>query len=174
MNTPEMEGVEYPDFVITPDLPLDGASAAPHVPAGTYDWIRWLCYRLANVRVLCGDWKRTVSSQGAVGGTTIKTVGVFLDPPYTAGMDGIYTNHEKSVYQEVKEWAIEKGANKDWKIALAGYAEDGEMPEGWSCKSWRYRGGYSTTKGEDKELVWFSPGCTISEPEVEDDSPWGL
>ena len=58
--------------------------------------------------------------------------GVLLDPPYSdlAGRDpDIYICDSRTVAHEVREWAIDNGANKNLRIALCGYEGEHDHPK---------------------------------------------
>jgi site-specific DNA-adenine methylase len=130
------------------------------------DWLRWLSNRLRFVRVIQGDWDRALS-ESALGGTTMKNYGIFLDPPYTVGDGDFYRDNDQDLANTVREWAIEQGKNPAYRIVFAGYdSEDHKFPEGWRKEHWKYKGGYSSDKKSAKETLWFSPGC-LEDPNVE-------
>ena len=120
-----------------------------------------VCARLERVRVLCGDWRRTVSGHTELG--CGKPCGVFMDPPYDVGCDRRMYREYESVSGAVCEWALEHGDDRRLKIALCGYANEHTMPESWQCVQWKRNGGFEN-QGKNKavrlkECVWFSPGC---------------
>jgi hypothetical protein len=49
------------------------------------DWMQRLSDRLRTVRVCCGAWERTCSSESTT--TRLGTTGIFLDPPYAHDPD---------------------------------------------------------------------------------------
>jgi hypothetical protein len=54
----------------------------------------------------------------------------------------------------VRAWAIDHGADPQFRIALCGYAGEHEMPPTWSCVMWR--AAFGNRRGE---CIWFSPHC---------------
>ena len=134
---------------------------------GVYEWMRALAERLRHVRVCCGDWARVCGDT-----PTIKQglTGVFLDPPYSAeaGRDNnIYRCEDLDVAHAVREWAIERGGNPKFRIALCGYDGEHNMPGGWHEHEWKTKGGYGSQGGQGsqgslnahRERIWFSPHC---------------
>lgn len=127
-------------------------------------WMLALAERLRRVRVCCGDWRRIVT-RSALASTLAgggRHVGIFLDPPYGVDREKIlYDQDSLVVAAEVATWARDAAAEHGWRIVLAGYADEHEMP-GWRCVEW-YRtgfgaGGYGTDKGT-RERLWLSPAC---------------
>lgn len=124
-----------------------------------------LCDRMRNVRVCCGDWSRVCGDT-----PTIKQglTGIFLDPPYadTAKRDAnLYRKESLSVAHDVREWAIERGDNPKFRIALCGYEGEHVMPDSWEAVAWKAKGGYGSQSATHdnpnakRERIWFSPHC---------------
>jgi hypothetical protein len=135
--------------------------------AALISWMGALADRLRRVRVCCGDWKRVLgrSSTEAIGVTA-----VLLDPPYSAeaGRDpSLYAVESATVANDVREWALEHGDNKKFRIALCGYEGEHEMPDSWECVEWKAGGGYAAAAGNHenahRERIWFSPHCQLVE-----------
>lgn len=133
------------------------------------DYFSALSARLRRVRVCCGDWSRICGPAPTVGRWL---TGVFLDPPYLqTERDAELYAVETNVSVAVREWCLENGDNKLFRIALCGYAGEGheELEQhGWECVAWKTQGGYAnlgdgeTTNGRDnarRERIWFSPYC---------------
>jgi hypothetical protein len=128
-----------------------------------------LADRLRRVRVCCGNWSRICGPLIEHMGMT----GVFLDPPYQMdGRDVVYDNHDADpdgdnaeVFYDVVRWAVEHTDNRQLRIAVCGYWEDGLFPESWECVRWKARGGWSNlgrgrgSENRHRETVWFSPSC---------------
>ena len=119
-----------------------------------------LSKRLRNVRVACGDWRRVL------GGSTLRAhsgaCGVFLDPPYADGsMDYAAGGTGTSLSAEVREWAVENGANRAMRIVLAGYDGEHAMPAGWRAVEWTASRGFSAADNDNRhrERLWLSPHC---------------
>jgi len=109
-----------------------------------------LAARLERVRVIHGDWTRTLNHHY---GKHMGHVGVFLDPPYD-GFGSLYS--DQAVAADVGTWAREHG---HLRVCLAGHAGDYEMP-GWDAVAWsRPRNTYSGSATKDDEMLWFSPAC---------------
>lgn len=127
--------------------------------------------RLRFVRVCCGDWARVVT-RGAL--TYGRTIGVFLDPPYSEKIrcGGIYNFDSCGIAVDVRRWCIENGDNPRYRIALCGY--DGEHNElerlGWRMHAYSARPSYATHSSDNKnrhlERVWFSPNCIGSADKI--------
>lgn len=145
-------------------------------------WFQFLSARLRHVRILNGDWKRSVT-----GGASLTLpvrqgkgpCGVFLDPPYAdtaERSDGLYAHDSLAVAHEVRRWCLDHGGDKRYRIVLAGF--DGEHGEELEAAGWRevewfrtgfLRGGMGNTKGRDgeddelhqqgRERLWLSPHC---------------
>lgn len=132
------------------------------------EWLQRLSDRLANVRILCGDWSRACKPSY----TTAKGLtGVFLDPPYVC--ESNCYDQTDPLLGEITDWCLENGRDPKFRIALCGY--EGTLPVdleelGWDCYAWTAGGGMVTTGGQSdknrhRERIWFSPHCC--RPEVE-------
>jgi DNA adenine methylase len=124
--------------------------------------LRALSDRLLPVRVLCGDWRRSVTPERL----RVRPAAVFLDPPYSEGEHCVtYAGGVGSVAVDVREWAIEQGDDPTLRIALCGYAGEHEMPDGWTVERWKAPGGFSNQgngRGKEnaaRETIWFNPHC---------------
>ncbi len=146
-------------------------------------WMQFLSARLRHVRILNGDWKRTLTG----GASKILTVrmgdghcGVFLDPPYAdtaSRTDGLYAEDSLTVAHEVRAWCQKHGDDKDYRIVLAGYDTEHAAleQEGWTAIEWYragfLRGGMGNTAGtggqhqQQRERLWLSPHCLTAEIE---------
>jgi site-specific DNA-adenine methylase len=131
--------------------------------AALVEWFQQLATRLRRVRVLCGDWRRTVTPAVcfAMGGA-----GILLDPPYvSAKRDRVYATDSFDIGHQVREWAIENGEHPELRIALCGYEGEHDMPAGWDCVAWKASGGYGNRthkqgrENAKRERIWFSPAC---------------
>ena len=132
------------------------------------DWMRRLRDRLRNVRVCCGDWER-VCTDGAT--NHVGTVGVFLDPPYSAEANrnnSIYRCEDSSVAHRVRDWCAERTNNTRYRIVLAGYEGEHDSLEslGWRVVEWKANGGYANFAAggqgqlnKHRERIWLSPSC---------------
>lgn len=141
-------------------------------------WFRFLSARLRHVRILNGDWKRALTNGAAktlpvrMGGAC----GVFLDPPYAdtaKRQSNLYAHDSGTVAHEVREWALAHGDDPQFRIVLAGYAEEHVMPDGWREVEW-FRKGFlkggmgNQSEGHEshqqhKERLWMSPHCLAPE-----------
>jgi hypothetical protein len=78
------------------------------------------------------------------------------------------------VAHEVRDWAVAHGDDPRYRICLAGYDGEHEMPATWTVEQGRAGSGkgYASRKrdGGDvmenarKERLWFSPHC-LAEPQ---------
>jgi DNA adenine methylase len=155
-----------------PDISGDsGASGrgvnAAYVRTDLYGYFDALAERLRRVRVCCGDWSRILGPSPTV---KIGTTAVFLDPPYSAERDDVYSEDSMFLSHEVAEWAVGHGDNPRLRIALCGYEGEHSMPSSWVCIPWKANGGYgnqaSQSRGREnagKERIWFSPHCLTPE-----------
>lgn len=127
------------------------------------DYFQALADRLKNVRVCSGDWSRICGDS-----PTIKNglTAVFLDPPYSIEAErdnDLYRVEDGSVAHDVRGWAIERGDNPLFRIALCGYDSEHAMPDTWETFAWSTGGGYENqgkgTGNGKREVIWFSPHC---------------
>jgi site-specific DNA-adenine methylase len=138
------------------------------------EWLlAWFCRlrdRLRSVRVCCGDWRRVCSSESVL--TRLGSTAVYLDPPYGKGAKrtkGLYSQDSETVAADVRRWCLEHGDNRDLRIVLSGYADEGHEElerHGWTVIHWTSSGGYgnSTDQGQKnrkKERLWCSPHCVV-------------
>jgi hypothetical protein len=113
-----------------------------------WHWLHKLAARLERVRMIHGDWSRTLNHHYGSNATA-----VFFDPPYD-NFEGVY--RVGSCAQAVADWCRE---NASLRIALCGHAGDYDLP-GWDAVPWkRKRLTYSSDKTTDQECIWFSPAC---------------
>jgi len=146
-------------------------------------WFRWLSARLRHVRILNGDWARTVTTGASktlqVRMKTGAVCGVFFDPPYdTSERDRTLYAHESdgdSIPTAVRAWCLQHGDDPDYRIVLAGYdTEHTELENhGWTVIEW-FRKGHLTggmgntaktvgqTHQQHRERLWISPHCHTS------------
>ena len=146
-----------------------GAVRRTNYDGGPRDLKKWclaLADRLAQVRVLCGDWRRSVTPAALADNPACArgSVGIFLDPPYEKGATGLYSNERAGIAAEVAAWALT--ANPKWRIVLAGY-EGLDLP-GWRCEEWYAEGfgtgGYNRTDTGRRERLYLSPSCLSIAP----------
>ena len=131
------------------------------------DWFVALSTRLRHVRVLSGDWTRSVTESLT---TRHGLTGVFLDPPYGDEIEQtrVYATDSGTVSDDVRAWCIENGSNRLLRIALCGYEGEGHdalLDLGWTAHAWSSRGGYGGGRGgvgdanRHRERIYFSPAC---------------
>lgn len=147
-------------------------------------YLNTLAERLRYVRVACGDWKRVVTPGALSHG---KTVGVFLDPPYDADVrsEELYNTDDSHghVSAAVREWAIANGSNPRYRIVLAGYDGEHDMPPDWRVVRWKAGSSYQTANSarngngnavnRHKETLWLSPYCLQAQPGLLDPAERG-
>lgn len=133
--------------------------------------LKWFCSlrdRLRMVRICCGNWDKVCSSTSMT--TGLGSTGIFFDPPYSeeAGRDmNTYSVDDGKVAIEVRKYCLERGSDKNMRIALCGYQGEGHEElekHGWECYSWEAHGGYGNRSDKGKsnkirERIWFSPHC---------------
>lgn len=135
-----------------------------------YDWFRELSERLRYVKVVCGDWNQVCGGNWQ---TRNKPCGMFFDPPYSAdNRADCYHKECYNVANDVRQWCIKRGDNKDLRIVLAGYYEEHEslLKHGWTVERWSAQGGYGGTEtrgsvNRHREALFFSPHCLSLEKE---------
>lgn len=115
--------------------------------------LKWLADRLADVKVLYGDWKRCRNL--AHGRHQEGTAAVLLDPPYR-GYAKAYNAAELD-HDELATWARTEGEHPRTRIVLCGHEGDYDMP-GWTTHLWDRHPGINGGKGE-RECLWMSPAC---------------
>ncbi len=133
-------------------------------------WFRYLSARLRHVRILNGDWSRSVTT-GAAHTLNVRQgdgpAGVFLDPPYDNDerSRNLYVEDCGSVAADCRQWALSVGDNPRWRIVLAGYdTEHAALEEhGWTAVAWftdgYLTGGYGNGHQQHRERLWLSPHC---------------
>jgi len=149
-----------------------GADLSEPYNTNIYKWFRALSERLRYVRVVCGDWTRVCGGKWQ---EKCGTCGIFFDPPYSDKAErksDLYNEDDLDVAHKVRDWCIERGGNKTYRIVLAGYFEEHEelLNYGWTYHSWKAHGGYANigngdTAGKEnkhKETLFFSPHCISS------------
>ena len=138
------------------------------VNAGLLEWMESLAARLRYVRVCCGDWQRVVT-KGAM--THGRTLGIFLDPPYDQALrtSAIYNRDSEGISAQVRRWAIAHGDDPRYRIVLAGYVGEHDMPDDWRVIAWKARRTCGRSTKQDsgnrrKERLWLSPACLAMQP----------
>lgn len=109
--------------------------------------------RLADARLLCGDWKSSLGPANHQDPWHTDPVGVFLDPPYK-GFE-FYNDGAVGVAEDVRLWCLEHTTDPSYRIVLCGYSGEHEMP-GWHAVPWQTRGRVSKKR---QEILWVSPTC---------------
>lgn len=147
---------------IQKSIPFHGVQGLLRRHIDVLGWLIELSDRLADVRVLCGDWSRAVKPTYT---TQHGLTGVFLDPPYDTDYK-TYANSDP-LLEAICGWCVDNGESEQLRIALCGY--EGTLPidltdHGWACHAWRSGGGRITTGGQSdvnrgRERIWFSPAC---------------
>lgn len=138
-----------------------------------------LARRLRKVRVCYGDFARVLTDTPTI--HTATPCAVFLDPPYSteAGRDmNIYSEDSGTVAHRAREWALQRGDDPRFRIALCGYEGEHNMPDSWECVEWKANGGYSgrgdgkAKENAKRERVWFSPHCLKPEKTAQISMDW--
>ena len=137
--------------------------------AEIFAYLNELAERLRYVRVCCGDWQRVVTPGALAHGAT---VGIFLDPPYDRNLrdKGLYIHDSDGLSAEAREWCIANQDNPRYRIVLAGYEGEHDLP-GWRVVAWKAGACYKTHRGDQngnrfKERLWLSPNCLDSTPSL--------
>lgn len=129
-------------------------------------WFRQIAERLRTVAIICGDWRRAISTfpSGKYG-----VAAILIDPPYL-GYDYIYaTDAQPSVWIDAARWAVECGDNPNVRIAVCGYwtpEVDALFPANWARFRRTANGGFGNARkrgvneNRHRECVWFSPHCS--------------
>ena len=112
--------------------------------------------------MVCGDFERILGpSVTWRHGTTA----VFLDPPYADAEHAVTYSGGGNVWDRVCRWCEANGDHPLLRIALCGYADTWDAPEGWTSYRWRTAGGYGSQgnargrENANRETIWFSPNC---------------
>jgi len=135
----------------------------PHLGNAGRGVIMSLAERLRGVRVACGDWSRVCGES-----PTIKNglTGILLDPPYEAeDRATTYTHDSRTVAADVWAWAVERGTNPLYRIAVCAYDDGRTLPDGWTRHAWKAQGGYGSQgaaqgrANAEREVIYFSPHC---------------
>ena len=123
------------------------------------EWFAELAEAFRGARIACGDWER-ICSPGTM--TRNGICAVLLDPPYSQ-TEPVYAHDGREISACVREWCHANGANRQLRIALCGHAGEHEALEavGWTVDTWEKRSGYQGA--DDRERIWFSPGCLRAE-----------
>jgi len=160
---------------------LDTHEYHPLVMPELERWMAHLAARLRHVRVLNGDWARTVTT-GAAWTLPVRmgdkgAAGVFLDPPYDPEMRGkaLYATDaaepggDEHVARRVNRWCANLDPDeRKWRVVLAGYDDEHANLEalGWSVHEWHTTGYLTSTNGASlqgsqggRERLWASPHC---------------
>ena len=132
---------------------------------GLVAWMQALADRLRFVRICCGDFARVLTPAVT---TSHGLTGVVLDPTYDRKRRAtrIYEVEDDTSAPRASAWAIENGEDPLLRIALMGLEGEHEMPESWTCVSWKTGGGYGNQAANGRgrenaslERIWFSPHC---------------
>lgn len=158
-----------------PHLGTDSQGACADYAQHVLNQIARLSDRLRRVRVTCGDWARVVtpSAAGYTPSDSAATVGVVLDPPYSAeaGRDmSCYATDSGTVAHDVGAWCATAGTDRRLRIALCGYEGEHDKLQklGWALLPWKTGGGLANTAKQEgtrgkvnaaRERIWFSPAC---------------
>jgi len=172
-----------------PMLSPEGGQGVHRAASDGREMLRALSARLRPVRILCGDWKRCVRSDTALGvrqRDPRRMAGVFLDPPYAKERrdDRLYSVDTDPAV-EVLEWAQKASDDARLRIAVCGYAGEHDALEeaGWAVYRWQAHGGMGNqgvvksgrvNSNKGLETIWFSPSCLDGEGEEIAQEPPGV
>lgn len=132
-------------------------------------YFRYLCDRIrgnGGTKWLCGDWKAVLTNSSTL--HLGPPVGVFLDPPYGDDRAIVYRHDNTTLWKDVAAWAMERGDDPRFRIAVCGYVgyyEDTLGAAGWRSLLWTANGGMANRSrtrnavNADREIIWFSPHC---------------
>ena len=181
-----VEGVNWSDVEVDELPPIEqlidketGALLLPWKGQRLIPWFTHLAYRLRQTIILNRDAKKILNSDtlmGTVRTSVVKSIGVFLDPPYKLSQrsSGIYSLDGDEGAFDAWEWAKEKGEDPRFRIAYCALENDFDVPEGWSVGVWSNAGNVGkNTKVSDRprEVILFSPHCLEVGEELEALSP---
>lgn len=142
------------NVILSPDL---NSSGIVNFRVDTLATCLALSSRLSSVRVVSGDWRRTLTRACL----SRRVHGIFLDPPYS-NFKGKYRDDE-AVHLQVAKWAITEGIKSNRRIVSCGYNKD-EAHElytqaGWVVHMWKGSPGFSNKKQDKRECLYLSPHC---------------
>jgi DNA adenine methylase len=72
------------------------------------------------------------------------------------------------VAADVWAWAVERGTNPLYRIAVCAYDDGRTLPDGWTRHAWKAHGGYGSQGDKqgranaEREVIYFSPHCLRS------------
>lgn len=181
LNRPSQNGVarQVPHLTsngqgINRQLPFvgNGGRGVHRAHEGLYAYMHELANRLRLVRVCCGDWSRIVTNGALNYGAE---VGIFLDPPYSDKAErtsNLYAVDNLDVAHEVRAWCLANGDNPRYRIVLAGYEEEHDMPATWRKVAYSANKAYGSSESKNglndanrhKERLWFSKFCLTPQP----------
>jgi hypothetical protein len=119
-------------------------------------FFRMVSARLRRVRIVCGDFARVLTPAVTIShGLT----GIVLDPPYGDEAKrclDLYACDGGDIAPRARAFALEHGDDPRYRIVLAGYEGEHDMPKSWRKVAWKSTGG---SKNADRERLWLSPHC---------------
>lgn len=118
-------------------------------------YLRALSDRLKNVRLIYGDWRRTIRACPPG-----KITAVFFDPPY--GWDAgrrmsMYEHDEPHVAKDAARVAVLLGRQPGFRVCFAGLEGEHQFPPDWEVVAWQAP--KARYENRSRERLWFSPGC---------------
>ena len=136
-------------------------------------WLKTLQSRFKQVRVLCGDWKRSIMFRKDKINKT--KIAIYLDPPYsttkTSRDEGCYKvsfmpSQDSCPSEEVNQFAIKYASYPNIRIAVCGYVgeHDNLARHGYRPMRWKANGGWARKESKGSvnrkmEVIWFSRSC---------------
>lgn len=178
-----------------PHIGNDGRGIRAKIPHPHPDRLSWVVStlrriqsRIFDVRFLCGDWQRVISTDHIQ--TRVTPHAFFLDPPYDSGAQADaaagthYITDEDGgssigaagshvhLSKAAREWAAGVGHKDTHRIVICGRgAEHDELlAMGWRKYNWKARKGLNSTGSgaHGTEMMWASPHCPVpSDEELE-------
>jgi hypothetical protein len=81
-----------------------------------------------------------------------------------------YAGGAAHVWEQAWQWAVANGDNPMLRIAICGYDDGRDVPDGWSVYRWKARGGYGSQgngtgrENAKRETIYYSPHCINETP----------
>lgn len=162
------QGVNRPEGVTRQLVHLGNEGKGVNRPdTHLVEYFQAIAERLRSVNVCSGDWSRIVTNGALSYG---KTVGVFLDPPYSLDMRdaSVYNTDAPDLAVAVTGWCAANGSDKRKRIVLCGYEGEHNSLEklGWRKEAWKAGRAYGNSNEETDnnanrgmERIWYSPNC---------------
>jgi len=125
---------------------------------------RLIAERIHNVKFLCGDFGRVLTSSylDLSSGLT----GVYLDPPYDQGDQAVYGKCDPvGTWVRTVQWCVDNVRTENLRIVLSGYSGCRGQADLESAGFRRFDlvgpGGFAKNGNRFREACWVSPGCLV-------------